>query len=393
MNVYCDHNATTPLRPEALEAMLPWLRDEFANPSSSHAAGSRARCAIEAARVDVAELLGCDAAEVVFTSGGTESNDAALRGVVRALDPGRPSRIVSTAIEHASVLATLHDIEGATAAASVEWVALDAEGRVETHSLAEALSRAASLVSVGWANNEIGVVQPMAEIAALCRRACVPLHSDAVQAVGKITVDVTDVDLASMSAHKIGGPKGVGALFVRSGTPWRPVLLGGAQERERRAGTENVAGIVGFGHAARLCRFRREGEASRLRRLRDDLWERLRPLAGVHRHGPTTSDGLPNTLNLRFDDVRGEALVAALDIEGIAVSSGSACAAGAAEPSHVLEAIGVEREAARDGVRFSFGAASADGDPATIAQATAEAVARIRAVRRTPAADARRAVA
>lgn len=377
MSVYCDHNATTPLRREALAAMRPWLEDEFGNPSSSHAAGSRARCAIEAARADVAALIGCNAADVVFTSGGTESNDAALRGSIRASAGAGLSRqrILTTPIEHASVLECLVDIDGV----EVHELAIDAEGRVDIAQLTRALEGGPSLVSVGWANNEIGTIQPVAEIAAICRRAGVRFHSDAVQAAGKIDIDVSAVDLASVSAHKIGGPKGVGALYVRSDCVWRPLMRGGSQERERRAGTENVAGIVGFGYAARLALAERIDDAARWARWRDELWERLLPIGGVRRHGSQDA-ALPNTLNVRFDGVRGESLVAALDMEGIAVSTGSACAAGAAEPSHVLIAVGVPRAQAGDGIRFSFGAASSPTDPRTIARATAGAVARIRSV-------------
>lgn len=375
MTVYCDHNATTPLRPDVLDAMLPWLRDEFANPSSVHGPGSRARCAVESARAEVAGLLGCHAAEVVFTSGGTESNDAAIRGSLRARSRCGPWRILTTPIEHASVLACVRDLDDAV----VDSIAVDPSGRLDRTALDRALTDPADLVSVGWANSEIGTVQPIAALAEHCRSRGITLHADAVQAVGKVAVDVSAVDLASVSAHKIGGPKGVGALYVRSGTPWRPVLLGGSQERDRRAGTENVAGIVGFGRAAQLCVAQWRSEAARVQALRDELSQRLQAIAGMHRHGDRDR-GLPNTLNVRFEGVRGEALVAALDIEGIAVSSGSACAAGAAEPSHVLLALGLDADAARNGVRFSFGAASVASDPSVIAAATAAAVARIRAV-------------
>lgn len=377
MSVYCDHNATTPLRREAFAAMRPWLEEEYGNPSSSHAAGSRARCAVEEARADVAALIGCSASNVVFTSGGTESNDAALRGCVRAsADTGASrQRVLTTAIEHASVLACLSDIAGL----EVQELAVDANGRVDLALLSKLLERPTSLVSVGWANNEIGTIQPVAEIAEICRRAGVRFHSDAVQAAGKIDIDVRAVDLASVSAHKIGGPKGVGALFVRADCAWRPMLRGGSQERERRAGTENVAGIVGFGCAARRALAERADNAARWAQWRDELWELLQPVGGVHRHGSRDA-ALPHTLNVRFDGVRGESLVAALDMEGIAVSTGSACAAGAAEPSHVLIAIGVPAAQAGDGIRFSFGAASSPSDPQTIARATVSAVARIRSI-------------
>jgi len=377
MTVYCDHNAAAPLHAEALAAMLPWLSDGFANPSSIHAAGARARSAVEAARADVAALLGCKPAEVVFTSGGTESNDAALRGALRADPRGAVRRVVTTAIEHASVLATLGDLDDV----EIDLLATDDQGRVDPEELQSKLDEPAALVSVGWANNEIGTIQPMEEIAEHCRAAGVRLHTDAVQAVGKIAIDVTATDLATVSAHKIGGPKGIGALYVRRGVTWEPTIRGGSQERSRRAGTENVAAIVGFACAARLSREQLGATHRRLCRLRDELWQRLHSDTSVVRHGPLGDDVLPNTLNVRFAGVRGEALVAALDLDGIAVSSGSACAAGAAEPSHVLIALGLDADTARDGVRFSFGAASSDDDPARIAMATLATVARIRAVR------------
>jgi cysteine desulfurase len=376
MRIYCDHNATTPVAPDIVAAMATFLTGEFANPSSVHAAGSRARCAVEDARRDVAALLGCRPAEVVFTSGGTEANDIALRGALRCVRP-TPRRVITTAIEHSSVLATLADLDDVR----IDHVAIDGEGRVQVDDLRHLLQQPAHLVSIGWANNEIGTVQPIAAVAELCRRHAVPLHVDAVQAVGKIPCDVTGIDLVSVSAHKIGAPKGVGALVVRDQAPWRPMMSGGGQERGRRGGTENVPGIVAFGCAARQRRERMADETARLTRLRDALWQRLQEIDGVLRHGSRGPDALPNTLNVRFAGVRGEALVASLDIVGIAVSSGSACAAGAAEPSHVLLALGLDTDEARDGVRFSFGAASRDEDVDAIAEATVAAVSRMRAVR------------
>lgn len=376
MRIYCDHNATTPVAPDIVATMATFLTEEFANPSSVHAAGSAARCAVEDARRDVAALLGCRPAEVIFTSGGTEANDIALRGALRCVRP-MPRRVITTAIEHSSVLATLADLEDVR----VDHVAVDAEGRVRVDDLRRLLRQPAHLVSIGWANNEIGTVQPIAAIAELCRHHEVPLHVDAVQAVGKIPCDVSGIDFVSVSAHKIGAPKGVGALVVRDQARWRPMMPGGGQERGRRGGTENVPGIVAFGCAARQRRDRLAEDTPRLTHLRDSLWQRLQEIDGVVRHGSSGPDALPNTLNVRFADVRGEALVAALDLAGIAVSSGSACAAGAAEPSHVLLALGLDAEAARDGVRYSFGAGSRDGDVAAIAETTAVAVMRMRAVR------------
>ena len=376
MAIYCDHNATTPVPPETIAAMVPFLGEQFANPSSTHALGSHARCAVEEARRQVAALLGCRPAEIVFTSGGSEANDIAVRGALRRVRTS-PRRVITTAIEHSSVLATLADLDDVR----IERVGVDEDGTVRIDHLQRLLQQPAHLVSIGWANNEIGTIQPIAAITDLCRRRGVLLHVDAVQAAGKIPVRVADIDLVSVSAHKIGAPKGVGALVVRDQAAWQPMMVGGGQERGRRGGTENVPGIVAFGHAARIRREQSADEGARMTRLRDALWARLQRIDGVVRHGALGVNGLPNTLNVRFDGVRGESLVAALDLAGIAVSSGSACAAGAAEPSHVLRALGLDEASSRNGIRFSFGVTNGDDDVDAIADATTAAVARVRAVR------------
>ncbi len=377
MPIYCDHNASTPSPPAVVDAMLPYLGEHFANPSSTHAAGSLARCAVEEARREIADGLGCAPAELVFTSGGTEANDIALRGVLRG-STARGRRVLTTAIEHSSVLATLDAVDDVI----VEHVPVDGAGRVDVDAFERLLDPSCALVSIGWANNEIGTVQPVAAIAAVCRQRDVPLHVDAVQALGKLPIAVDGIDLLSLSAHKIGGCKGSGALFVRRGLAWSGGMLGGGQERGRRGGTENVPGIVAFAHAVRNARTRLAQHMTRVAGLRDELWSRLRTVDGVVRHGADGDDALPNTLNVRFEGVRGETLVAALDLAGIAVSSGSACAAGAAEPSHVLRALGLDDTLAADGVRYSFGWSSADSDAARIAEATIASVERIRATRR-----------
>ncbi len=356
--------------------MLPFLQDTGGNPSSAHRLGNAARCAIEDARESVAALIGANPAEIVFTSGGTESNNLAIRGFPTA------GVLVASAIEHASVL------ESVKAAARqggcrVEWLPVDRLGRVDSSVLEDLDVGTIGLVSIGWANNEIGVIQPIGELSEWCRQRGITLHSDAVQALGKVPVLASYVDLMSMSAHKIGGPQGVGALYVRRGIELRPLLLGGTQERDRRAGTENVAGIVGFAAACRLAESEIREQANRCREARDLLLRRLSVLDGIHVHGDPEGAALPNTLNVRFEGVRGEALVAALDLAGIAVSSGSACAAGAGEASHVLRALGLNDDQARDGIRFSLGA---DHDPAQIeavAQTVVALVARMRAGRRT----------
>jgi cysteine desulfurase len=379
MPIYCDHNASTPLRPEALDAMLPYLREEYGNASSVHALGARARCAVEEARGHVAALVGAQPAEIVFTSGGSESNNLAIIGGVRAADR---RTIVTTAIEHSSVRAAIRALQDD--GYGVCELPVDSEGRVAA--AAAQLDEHAALVSVGWANNEIGTIQPIEAISAACRAHGALLHVDAVQAAGKIPVHVRGIDLLSLSAHKLGGPKGIGALAVRDGVTVRPLLVGGGQERGRRAGTENVAAIVGMGEACRLAAAELGGFRTACVALRDALWAGLcASVVGIHRNGPAEGDCLPNTLNVSFDGVRGEALVAALDLAGVAVSSGSACAAGAGEPSHVLVALGRSADAARDGVRFSLGRTNTFDEIERVVALTAAAVQRIRRVGRPAA--------
>jgi cysteine desulfurase len=360
--IYCDHNATTAVHPKALDAMLPFLRDEHGNPSSVHRLGSRARCAVEEARLHVAALIGARPREIVFTSGGTESNHLAIHGIVASYTE---PIVVTTAIEHASVCEAVAGVHAK--GGRVIELPVDRYGRVDPLEVEAALRAGAHLVSVGWANNELGTVQPIPSIAQHCRRHGVWLHSDAVQAVGKIPVSVEGIDLMSISAHKLGGPKGVGALYVREGVPLVPWLRGGGQERGRRAGTENVAGIVGMGTACRLAAAEMTAQATAWAALRDGLWAGVCDLPGAQRLSPAEGC-LPNTLCMRFDGVRGEALVAALDLVGVAVSAGSACTAGAGEPSHVLRALGLTVDQSRDGIRFSFGRGnSADELPRVVA--------------------------
>jgi cysteine desulfurase len=378
MRIYCDHNASTPLRPEALEAMLPFLRSEYGNASSVHAFGSRARCAVEEARAHVAALIGAQPAEIVFTSGGTESNNLGIYGAARA---GGCRRIVTTPIEHASVRAPLAALQAEGYA--VAEIPVDAVGRPSPQEIVALLRGSPALLTIGWANNEVGTVQPIAEIATHCQEYETVFHVDAVQAVGKIPVDVCGIDLMSISAHKLGGPQGVGALFVRRGVNVHPLLRGGNQERGRRAGTENVAGIVGMGEACRLATQELGADSEACVALRDTLWKGLEAVVpGLRRNSPAGADCLPNTLHVSFHDVRGEALVAALDLAGVAISAGSACAAGAAEPSHVLIALGHDAATARDGVRFSFGWTNTVDDVEPIVAATAAAVQRIRLAHR-----------
>ena len=376
MPIYCDHNATTPLRAEVLEAMLPFLRDEYGNASSVHALGSRARCAVEQARAEVAALIGARPAEIVFTSGGTESNNLAIVGCAAS----RGGVIVSTPIEHSSIRESIAALE--REGRTVHWLRVGVAGRIDVADVERVLDAGGVvLVSIGSANNEIGTIQPIAAIGGVCRRHGAVLHVDAVQAAGKLPVDVDGVDLLSMSAHKIGGPKGVGALYVRGGLEIHPLLRGGGQERGRRAGTENVAGIVGMGVACRLAASELAAFARECAAARDALWAGLQSIVGVRRNSAAGGDCLPNTLHVSFERVRGEALVAALDLDAVAVSSGSACAAGAGEPSPVLLALGYGADEARDGVRFSLGRTNTVAEMERVIAITAAAVRRVRAAR------------
>ena len=353
MRIYLDHNATAPLLPAAREAMLPFLGPP-ANPSSAHREGARARAVMEAARADVAALIGAAPGEIVFTSGATEANNLALRAA------GADAALATTAVEHASVLEPAR----AAAGARLRVVPVDAEGRVTVEAV-RAAAAGAALASIGLANGEVGAVQPIAEIAAALRPGGVLVHSDAAQAVGRMAVDVRalGVDLLSLSSHKLGGPAGVGALWVRPGLRLAPLLLGGPQERGRRAGSENVAAIAGFGAAAREARRRVAAWTGEARALTDRLWDGLvARIPDVVRNGPAAEPRLPNTLNVSFPGCAGESLVLLLDLSGVAASAGSACAAGAVEPSHVLLAMGRDATAARAGLRLSVGPESSAGE-------------------------------
>jgi len=365
--IYLDHNATTPLRPEARAAMEPFLGGDFGNPSSAHAAGSRARVAVESARRILAAALHVLPSAVFFTSGGTESNNWALFG---AAAESRDPHLVVSPIEHSSVIGAASELE--RRGARVTWLRVDGQGFIDPDDVAAALRPSTVLVTIGWANSEIGTLQPIGQIARICRAHGVRLHVDAVQALGKVPLDLRDVDLCSITAHKIEGPKGIGALVMRKGVGLRPLLFGGSQERGLRPGTENVAGAVAFAEAVRHLAVAADETAE----LRDLLWRAFERLGG-RRHGPREAC-LPNTLNVGFEGVRGESLVAGLDLEGVCVSVGSACAAGSGEPSHVLRAIGLGEEAARSGVRFSLGRRT-NGDEVRMAvAATAVVLDRIR---------------
>lgn len=376
--IYLDHNATTPLRPEVLEAMLPYLSAHCGNPSSVHWAGRKAKQGLEEARERVAAFLNARPAEVLFTSGGTESNNLALRGVLWAAR-GKGMHVITTAIEHSSILEPLRMLtrEGF----SVTTLPVDNEGRVNAEDLTAALRPETVLVSVGLANHEVGTIQPIAALSRVTRERGILLHVDAVQAAGKLPLHVNHlgVDLLSLAAHKIYGPKGMGALYVRKGTSLLPVMGGGAQEREKRPGTENVAAAVGFAVAATLAAQEIECNAAHFLRLTTRLWEGIRErVPYVSLHGPER-DRLANTLNVGFAGAAGEGLMMGLDLAGIAVSTGSACAAGSIEPSHVLLALGCDEAAAKSAIRFSVGRNTTEEEIDRVLEVLPGVVERVRA--------------
>lgn len=381
---YLDYNATTPVRPEVIEAMLPYLRTHFGNPSSVHRAGRRAKQGLEEAREQVAALIRARAAEVVFTSGGTESNNLALWGAVRAVER-REKHIVTTAVEHSSVLETVRSLAGQGCAVTV--LPVDGDGRVHAEDLFAALRPETALVSIGLANNEIGTIQPIPLFSRVLRERGILFHVDAVQGAGKLPLDVNALgaDLLSLSAHKLYGPKGIGALYIRKGTPFAPLFRGGTQERERRPGTENVAAAVGFGVAATLAARELEASAAHCLRLTAKLWQGVQErIPGVFLNGPE-HDRLPNTLNVGFVGAPGEGLMMGLDLAGIAVSTGSACAAGALEPSHVLLALGRDPRAAKSAIRFSVGKETTEQDVEYVLAVLPQIVERVRTAGRAEA--------
>lgn len=358
-SVYLDHAASAPLRPEAREAMLPYLEGRFGNPSSIHRYGREARAALEEARARLAAVIGAAPGEVVFTRAGTEADALAILG--RAwTERGAP--IVFGAIEHKAVLASAHAAQEDGARLVV--LPVDGDGVVRLDAVDAALAEHPAVVSVMWANNEVGALQPVAEVGAMCRAAGVVFHSDAVQALGKVPVrvDQIPVDLVAFSAHKVGGPKGIGALYVRRGTRLRPLLFGGGQERGLRPGTEDVAGAAGFAAAAEAAEAVRERAMARIGALRDRLEAGLRERVAGLVVNAAGAPRLPTISNLSVPGADPEALLMGLDLEGIAASSGSACSSGAVEPSHVLTAMGIPADLAGPSVRFSLGWTTTDAE-------------------------------
>jgi cysteine desulfurase len=375
MAIYLDHAATTPLRPEVLEAMLPYLTEHHGNPSSIHASGRRARQALDEAREQIAALVGCKPREIVFTSGGTESDNLALKGFAWA-GSGRGRHVITSSVEHKAVMnsAAMLERHGFT----ITYLPVDRYGRVDPADVAAAITDATVLVSIQAANNEVGTIQPAAEIGAVCRERGVPFHTDAVQAAvfAAPTPDAWQATAISLSAHKLGGPKGVGALHVRQGTAMVPQLSGGSQERQRRAGTENVAGIVGFAAAMRLASEAPMDPAP----LRDRLIGGLIGLDGVELTGHP-SDRLPNSASVVIDGIEGGDLVAALDLEGIEASTGSACTTGSVEPSHVLLAMGIDPQLAHGSLRLTLGSETTEADIDRTLEVVTQLLPRLRATR------------
>ncbi|MCH2187252.1 cysteine desulfurase [Myxococcota bacterium] len=355
--IYLDHNATTPLREEVVDSMARVLRDLPGNPSSPHREGALARRRIGEAREQVAGCLGTSARSVVFTAGATEANNLVLRGLLGQPASGQSDHLITSTAEHPSVLAPAEDLE--KAGVRVSRLSVDHDGLVEPDGWLEAFAHGPSLISLLWANNETGVVQPIQEWAERASDRGVPFHVDATQAVGKwpISLDQTPIDYLSCSAHKLNGPKGVGCLVHRSGPVPTPLLAGGGQERGLRGGTENVAGIVGFGVACELAQKELDERVDRYRGLRDRLWAALRQgLPSVRRNGPSGDSAvLPNTLNVEIPNTAGDVLVEALDLEGVAVSAGAACHSGSVSPSHVLLAMGRSAKQAQASLRLSVG--------------------------------------
>ncbi|MBZ5612422.1 MAG: cysteine desulfurase [Acidobacteriia bacterium] len=371
--VYLDNNATTPVLPEVLEAMRPYFGDHFGNASSIHHHGQETRAAVECARESVAALVGCRASELVFTSGGTEADNLAIFGLAR---PG--DHVITSTVEHHAVLNACKHL--ASKGCDVTYISVDGRGRLDPADVRRAIRPHTKLITIMLANNETGVVEPAAEIGKIAAQADIYFHTDAVQAAGKIPIDVNQIecDLLTISGHKLHGPQGVGALYVRKGTQIEPMLYGGSHERSRRAGTENVPGIVGLGKAAELARAGLErGDDLKMATERDRLERELLEIEATGLNGEG-APRLPNTTNIYFDGIEGEALVIALDLKGLAVSTGAACSSGAIEPSHVLTAMGLRPDRAKASIRFSLGKQNTPEDVDFALGLIPETVARLR---------------
>ena len=385
MRVYFDYNATTPLAPEVVDAVARTTRDTFGNASSVHHFGQQAKAAMDEARTAVAALIGGDPSEVVFTSGGTEADNFAIRGAAEALEPMGRRHLIATAIEHEAVLNTFRSL--ARRGWRTTLLPVDHSGVVSPDRLREAITDDTALVSVMHANNEIGTIQPVAALAAIAHQHGALMHTDAVQSAGKIPTDVRSlgVDLLSLSAHKFNGPKGAGVLWIKRGTRMQPILTGGKHERNRRAGTENVPAIAGLGAAARLAAGKLSSDQPRVAALRDRLEAGiLAAVPGTAVNGDRQAR-VPNTTNISFDRVEAESLLIALDLEGIAVSTGSACSSGTLEPSHVLRAMGLAAHRTQNSLRFSLGMFSTDAEVDRVVDVLPRLVEKLRGLTRRAA--------
>jgi cysteine desulfurase len=388
--IYLDHNATTPVEPAVLDAMLPYFSADFGNAASIHTTGQRARSAVETAREQVAVFLGARAQEIIFTSGGTESDNHAVFGIVRNA-PGATKHIVTTQIEHEAVLNACQALEVAAVSGArdegaahgkieVTYLPVDTNGLVDPEAVRDAIRPQTALITVMHANNELGTIQPLEEIGRIAAQNDIFFHTDAVQSAGKIPLDVNAlaVDLLAISGHKFYAPKGIGALYIRGGTRLRQLLYGGHHQRGFRPGTENVPGIVGLGKAAELARLSLAEDAQRVSALRDELQRQL--LGRIpHAHAnASAAPRTPNTTNITFPGIEGEALIIALDLKGLACSTGAACSSGAVEPSHVLTAIGLSAEDARASIRFSLGRHTTQQEISAALEIVPAAVAQLR---------------
>ncbi|HJM36983.1 MAG: cysteine desulfurase NifS [Dehalococcoidales bacterium] len=377
--IYLDYAATTPMRSEVVEAMLPYFTEVFGNPSTIYSYGQEAKEAIEASRSKIASLIKAQEEEIIFTGSGTEADNLALTGIIYASE-GKKDHIITSAIEHHAVSETTKFLEKRRY--KISYLPVDKYGLVNPADVKKALTVKTALISIMHANNEVGTIEPIKEIGRIAREAKVYFHTDAVQAVGHIGVDVKElgVDLLSISAHKLYGPKGVGALYIRKGTRIAPLMHGGEQEKRRRAGTENVPGIVGLGVAAELALEEIEEEAGRLRQLRDRLVEGLKErIKHIHFNGHPVKR-LPNNVNICVEYVEGESMVLNLDLEGICVSTGSACTSSNLEPSHVLSSMGLPPELAHGSLRFTLGKWTTNEDIDRVLEVLPRIVAKLRAM-------------
>jgi cysteine desulfurase len=380
MRIYLDHNATTPLDPEVADRMAQAMRDVWGNASSVHHFGQQAKSALDQARGQVASLIGAEASELVFTAGGTESDNIAIRGAADAIEPSGRKHLVVSAIEHEAVINTVKSL--AKRGWRVTILPVDASGIVSVDRLRDAVADDTALVSVMHANNEIGTIQPIAELAAIAHERGALFHTDAVQSAGKIPIDVKalGVDMLTIAGHKFYGPKGTGALWLKRGVRLIAPITGGKQERSRRAGTENVPALVGFGVAAELAKQKASTEAPRLAALRDRLEAGVvASISGTERNG-AASPRVANTTNISIDRVEAESLLIGLDLAGIAVSSGSACSSGTLEPSHVLKAMGLPHARTLGSIRFSFGTSNTDADVDRVLEALPPLVEKLRSL-------------